>query len=92
MRGAEKFQAANIRSDQFGIRTKVLAQGKRIKFEIVLEGRIALVKTRKKDCNLNITTLTKLDMSTGKLFPISNRGLRTGVHCRDFLDIVMLNL
>jgi hypothetical protein len=37
-----QLQTSDIRSDQYGIRTKVFVEGKPIKFEIVLEGRIAL--------------------------------------------------
>lgn len=36
--GADQLQTTDIRSDQYGIRTKVFVQGKPIKFEIVLEG------------------------------------------------------
>ena len=36
--GAGKLQTSDIRSDQYGIRTKVFVEGKPIKFEIVLEG------------------------------------------------------
>jgi hypothetical protein len=70
----------------------VFVQGKPIKFEIVLEGRIALAKPRKKDSILGVATLTTLDMATSKLLANSDRGLDRGVHCRDVIDLAMLNL
>ena len=87
-----QLQTSDIRSDQCGIRTKVFVEGKPIKFEIVLEGRIALAKPRKKDSILGVATLTTLDMATSKLLANSDRGLDRGVHCRDVIDLAMLNL
>ena len=89
---AGQLQASGIRSDQYGIRTKVFVQGKPIKFEIVLEGRIALAKPRKKDSILGVATLTTLDMAASKLLANSDRGLDMGMHCRDVIDLAMLNL
>lgn len=60
---AGQFQTSDIRSDQYGIRSKVFVEGKPIKFEIVLEGRIALAKPGKKDSILRVASLTKLDMA-----------------------------
>ena len=90
--GAEQLQTTNIRSDQYGIRTKVFVQGKPIKFEIVLEGRIGLAEPGKKDSILGVATLTKLDMAASKLLANSDRGLDMGMHCRDVIDLAMLNL
>jgi hypothetical protein len=89
---AGQLQTSDIRSDQYGIRTKVFVQGKPIKFEIVLEGRIALAKPRKKDSILGVATLTRLDMAASKLLANSDRGLDMGMHCRDVIDLAMLNL
>ena len=89
---AGQLQASDIRSDQYGIRTKVFVQGKPIKFEIVLEGRIALAKPRNKDSILGVATLTALDMAASKLLANSDRGLDMGMHCRDVIDLAMLNL
>jgi hypothetical protein len=89
---AGQLQTSDIRSDQYGIRTKVFVQGKPIKFEIVLEGRIALANPRKKDSILGVATLTRLDMAVSKLLANSDRGLDMGVHCRDVIDLAMLNL
>jgi hypothetical protein len=89
---AGQLQTSDIRSDQYGIRTKVFVQGKPIKFEIVLEGRIALAKPRKKDSIAGVATLTRLDMAASKLLANSARGLDMGMHCRDVIDLAMLNL
>ncbi len=89
---AGQLQTLDIRSDQYGIRTKVFVEGKPIKFEMVLEGRIGLAKPGKKDSILGVATLTKLDMATSKLLANSDRGLGMGMHCRDAIDLAMLNL
>ena len=89
---AGQLQTSDIRSDQYGIRTKVFVEGKPIKFEIVLEGRIDLAKPGKKDSILGVATLTTLDMAASKLLANSDRGLDMGVHCRDVIDLAMLNL
>ena len=89
---ASQFQTSEIRNDQCGIRSKVSVEGKPIKFEIVLEGRIGLAKPKKKDSILGVASLTKLDMAVSKLLANSDRGLDMGMHCRDVLDLVMLNL
>ena len=89
---AGQFQAADVRSDQYGIRTKVYVETNPIKFEIVLEGRIGLAKPGKEDSILGVATLTKLDMAAGKLLANSDRGLDMGVHCRDVIDLAMIHL
>ncbi len=89
---AGQLQTLDIRSDQYGIRTKVFVEGKPIKFQMVLEGRIGLAKPGKKDSILGVATLTKLDMATSKLLANSDRGLGMGMHCRDAIDLAMLNL
>ena len=89
---ASQLQTSDIRSDQYGIRTKVFVEGKPIKFEIVLEGRISLAKPGKKDSVLGVATLMKIDMAVSKLLANSDRGLDVGMHCRDVIDLAMLNL
>ena len=89
---AGQLQTSDVRSDQYGIRTKVFVEGKPIKFEIVLEGRIGLAKPGKKDSVLGVATLMKIDMAVSKLLANSDRGLDRGVHCRDVIDLAMLNL
>ena len=89
---ASQLQTSDIRSDQYGIRTRVFVKGKPIKFEIVLEGRISLAKPGKKDSILGVATLMKIDMAVSKLLANSDRGLDMGMHCRDVMDLAMLNL
>jgi hypothetical protein len=89
---ADRFQFADVRADQYGIRTKVFVDQKPIKFKIVLEGRINLAKPGKKDSILGVASLTKLDMAASKLLANSDRGLDRGMHCRDVIDLAMLNL
>jgi len=89
---AGQFQAADVRSDQYGIRSKVYVETNPIKFEIVLEGRIGLAKPGKEDSILGVATLTKLDMAASKLLANSDRGLDMGVHCRDVIDLAMIHL
>jgi len=89
---AGQFQAADVRSDQYGIRTKLYVETNPIKFEIVLEGRIGLAKPGKEDSILGVATLTKLDMAVSKLLANSDRGLDMGVHCRDVIDLAMIHL
>ena len=89
---ASQLQTSDIRSDQYGIRTRVFVKGKPIKFEIVLEGRISLAKPGKKDSVLGVATLMKIDMAVSKLLANSDRGLDVGMHCRDVIDLAMLRL
>ena len=89
---ASQLQTSDIRIDQYGIRTKVFIEGKPIKFEIVLEGRVGLAKPGKKDSVLGVVTLMKIDMAVSKLLANSDRGLDIGMHCRDVIDLAMLNL
>ena len=89
---ADQLQTSEIRSDQYGIRTKIFVEGKPIKFQIVLEGRIGLAKPGKKDSILGVASLTRLDMAASKLLANSDRGLDMGMHCRDVIDLAMLNL
>jgi hypothetical protein len=63
----------------------------RIKFEIVLEGRIQLADPAPTDVICTIATLTPLDMATGKLLANSDRGLDDGVFNRDLIDLAMMN-
>jgi hypothetical protein len=86
------FQYSDIRSDQYGIRTKIYVDGQPVKFEIVLEGRIRLAQPGKSQNILGVATLTSLDMATSKLLANSDRGMDMGVHCRDVIDLAMMNL
>lgn len=57
--GTAALQTLDIRSDQYGIRTKVFVEEKLIKFEIVLKGRIALANPKKRDRIAGAATLTR---------------------------------
>ena len=70
----------------------MFVEGKPIKFEIVLEGRFSLAKPGTKDSILGVATLMKIDMAVSKLLTNSDRGLDMGMHCRDVIDLAMLNL
>lgn len=84
-------QVGDIRADQYGIRTKVQIGGSIIKFEIVLEWRIALATPGVKDEICGITTLCPLDMATSKLLANADRWRDDGVFSRDIIDLAMMN-
>ena len=88
----QSLQYANVRSDQYGIRTKIFVDQQPVKFEIILEGRVSLSQPDQNDSVLGISTLTALDMATSKLLANSDRGMDMGVHCRDVIDLAMINL
>jgi len=87
-----EFQYSDVRSDQYGIRTKIFVEGQPIKFEIILEGRINLNRPSVRDNVLGVSTLTPLDMATSKLLANSDRGMDMAVYCRDVIDLAMMNL
>lgn len=76
-------QAREVRADQYGIRTMLRVAEQPIKFEIVLEGRIALLAPTASDEVCGIATLTQLDMATSKLLANSDRWADDGVFGRD---------
>ena len=84
-------QIGDIRADQYGIRTKVQIGGSIIKFEIVLEWRIALATPGAKDEICGITTLCPLDMATSKLLANADRWRDDGVFSRDIIDLAMMD-
>jgi hypothetical protein len=89
---SEKFRLAReVRADQYGIRTTLLVDELPIKFEIVLEGRIELAATSKKDQVCGISTLTPLDMATSKLLANSDRYSDDAVFSRDVIDLAMMS-
>lgn len=83
-------QAREVRADQYGIRTMLLVADQRIKFEIVLEGRIELAIPGPGDEVCGIATLTALDMATSKLLANSDRWGDDGVFSRDLIDLAMM--
>lgn len=84
-------QAREVRADQYGIRTMLRVADQPIKFEIVLEGRIALLAPTASDEVCGIATLTPLDMATSKLLANSDRWADDGVFGRDLIDLAMMS-
>lgn len=84
--------AREIRADQYGIRTQVLMDGHPIKFEVVLEARIALDAPGPQDAVCGVSTLTPRDMATTKLLANADRQADDGVFNRDVIDLAMLGL
>ena len=83
-------QTRDIRADQYGIRTTLAIADHPIKFEIVLEGRIALEAATDNDRICNASTLTPLDMAASKLLANSDRWADAGVFNRDVIDLAMM--
>lgn len=87
----ERFRLAReVRADQYGIRTTLLVDDLPIKFEIVLEGRIALETASSKDQLGGVSTLTPLDMATTKLLANADRWRDDSVFSRDVIDLAMM--
>lgn len=83
-------QAREVRADQYGIRTMLQVDGAMIKFEIVLEGRIALEAPGPGDRLCGVATLTLLDMATSKLLANADRWRDDAVMGRDLIDLAMM--
>jgi len=83
-------QAAEVRADQYGIRGRVAMDGQRIKFEIVLEGRMALALPGEEDQVCGVATLRPLDLAASKLLANSDRWPDDGVFSRDLIDLAMM--
>jgi hypothetical protein len=82
--------AAEIRADQYGVRTRVVVDGHPIKLEIVREARIALEEPGAGDAVCGVASLTPLDMATSKLLANSDRWPDDGVFSRDLIDLAMM--
>lgn len=82
--------ARDVRADQYGIRTLVKAGDSRIKFEIVLEARIALDAPRDEDRICGVQTLTPIDLAAEKLLANADRWRDDAVHSRDIIDLAMM--
>lgn len=89
-RNAPLQQGREIRADQYGIRTILIAEGQAIKFEIVREGRIELDSPTAKDEICGIASLSLLDLATSKLLANSDRWNDDGVFSRDLIDLAMM--
>lgn len=83
-------QVREMRADQYGVRTMLQVDGVEIKFEIVLEARIALEAPGPDDRMCGVATLTPLDMATSKLLANSDRWRDDAVLSRDLIDLAMM--
>ena len=83
-------QTREMRADQYGVRTLLQVDGVAIKFEIVLEGRIALDAPGTDDRLCGVATLTPLDRVTSKLLANSDRWRDEAVFSRDLIDLAMM--
>ncbi len=90
-RGSDVAQAAELRADQYGIRSAVRVSDVDIKFEIVLEARIELELPGPHDMLGGVLALTPLDMAAGKLLANSDRWADDSVFSRDLIDLAMMN-
>jgi hypothetical protein len=88
--GAVLTQARELRADQYGLRTLVREGGMVIKFEIVLEARIAFDLPGPDDAIANVATLTPLDLAAGKLLALADRWRDDTVFSRDLIDLAMM--
>lgn len=84
--------AREVRADQYGIRTVLLMDGTRIKFEIVRESRIALDRPGRTDAVCGVATLSLPDLAASKLLANSDRWRDDSVFSRDAIDLAMLDL
>jgi hypothetical protein len=78
-----------VRTDQYGIRTVVLAGPSRIKFEIVLEGRIELASPGEEDRICGVLGLTPVDLAAEKLLANADRWPDDSVFGRDLIDLAV---
>jgi hypothetical protein len=88
--GHSPTQTTEIRCDQYGIRTVVTHDGRRIRFEIVLEARIELEPPRDDDIVCGVATLSRLDMLTTKLLANADRWRDDSTFSRDLIDLAMI--
>jgi hypothetical protein len=84
-------QVRDMRADQYGLRTMLQIEGVAIKFEVVLEARIALETSGPADRILGVATLTPLDMVATKLLALSDRWRDDAVLSRDLIDLAMMS-
>jgi Nucleotidyl transferase AbiEii toxin, Type IV TA system len=88
--GATLQAAREVRADQYGLRTALLAGGIAIKFEIVLEARITLDTAGAADQICGVACLTTQDMLACKLLANSDRWADDSVFSRDLIDLAMV--
>ncbi|MGC3984418.1 MAG: nucleotidyl transferase AbiEii/AbiGii toxin family protein [Pseudorhodoferax sp.] len=88
--GATLTPVRELRADQYGLRTLVREGGLAIKFEIVLEARIAFDPPGPDDTIAGVATLTPLDLATAKLLALADRWRDDSVFGRDLIDLAMM--
>ncbi len=79
-----------VRIDQYGIRSMLEVVGKKIKFEIVQEGRVELDAPGPDDTVCGIASLSPLDMATSKLLANADCWNDDGAFNRDLIDLAMM--
>lgn len=77
-----------IKSDQYGIRARILVDNVPIKFEIVKESRIELAGQEYP--GIPVVCLTKNDLFSEKLLANDDRCLDKHSHSRDIIDLMMM--
>lgn len=82
--------AREVRVDQYGIRTRVRSGTSTIKFEIVLEARIALATPSEDDRVCGVRTLAPIDLAAEKLLANADRWRDDAVYSRDLIDLAMM--
>ncbi|KQV47076.1 hypothetical protein ASC95_26600 [Pelomonas sp. Root1217] len=88
--GAELTPVRELRADQYGLRTLVREGNVAIKFEIVLEARIAFDRPGPADAIAGVLGLTPLDLAAGKLLALADRWRDDSVFSRDLIDLAMM--
>ena len=88
--GAALEAIRETRADQYGVRTLLRVDGVAIKFEVVLEARVALEPPGPTDRVCGVATLTPLDMLATKLLANSDRWRDDAVQSRDLIDLAMM--
>ena len=88
--GIEVKLAREVRADQYGIRTQIRSGKSTIKFEIILEARIALAAPDDSDRVCGIQTLAPIDLAAEKLLANADRWADDSVYSRDLIDLAMM--
>ncbi|MDP1877118.1 MAG: nucleotidyl transferase AbiEii/AbiGii toxin family protein [Actinomycetota bacterium] len=88
--GQRVVEAAPLRIDQYGIRTRLSVAGVPVKFEIIREGRITLESPGPGDDVLGIATATVTDLLATKLLANADRWADPTVFSRDIIDLAMI--
>jgi hypothetical protein len=79
-----------VRADQYGIRTLIRSGASTIKFEIVLEARIALDTPGEEDRICGVHTLAPIDLAAEKFLANADRWADDAVFSRDLIDLAMM--